>query len=127
MLSISFVAPSSDVVPMDRDLVPRYSDVLPYLSNALRIAEDLGLWVSPLDSMCGLPLCLWPTPQDESLARADIPKGFDGGEFIKTEVCQACAAETKCYGLRRRYAMLHGTGELRPLTATSLGTAESRC
>jgi MoaA/NifB/PqqE/SkfB family radical SAM enzyme len=115
LLSLSFVAPSSDVVPLDRGLIPRYSDVLPYLREALRIAQERGLWVSPLDSMCGLPLCLWPTALDEPLARADIPTGFDGGEFIKTEACRSCAAQAKCYGLRRRYAMLHGTEELRPV------------
>ena len=123
MLSISFVAPSSDVVPMDRDLVPRYSDVLPYLREALRLAAELGLWVSPLDSMCGIPLCLWPTALDEPLARADIPTGFDGGEFLKTEACRACAAQTKCYGLRRRYAQLHGTAELRPITSAEVASA----
>jgi hypothetical protein len=115
MVSLSFVAPSSDLVPMESDLVPRYSDVLPYLREALRLSSDLGLWVSPLDSMCGLPLCLWPTQLDESLARADIPKGFDGGEFIKTTACESCTAQTKCFGLRRRYAQLHGTQELRPI------------
>ncbi len=123
MLSISFVAPSSDVVPMDRDLVPRYSDVLPHLHEALRLADELGLWVSPLDSMCGLPLCLWPKPVDESIDRDDIPAGFDGGEFIKTETCRACAAQNKCYGLRRRYALLHGTDELRALTDDVRATA----
>jgi MoaA/NifB/PqqE/SkfB family radical SAM enzyme len=119
MLSLSFVAPSSDVVPMDSDLVPRYSDVLPYLREALQLAQDLGLWVSPLDSMCGLPLCLWPTALDEPLARADIPEGFDGGEFLKVDACRSCAAHTKCYGLRRRYALLYGTDELRPLTTAA--------
>lgn len=114
-VSLSFVAPSSDVVPMVADLVPRYSDVLPYLSEALELARQLGLWVGPLDSMCGLPLCLWPVPLDEPLMRADIPPGFDGGEFVKTDACRACAVERKCYGLRRRYAELHGTAELRPL------------
>lgn len=116
MLSLSFVAASSDVVPMDRDLIPRYADVLPYLREALRRAGDLGLWVSPLDSMCGLPLCLWPSSLDEPLSREDIPKGFDGGEFIKTEACRSCMAHTKCYGLRRRYAELYGTAELHPLS-----------
>ena len=79
MLSLSFVAASSDVVPVGPALIPRYSDVVPYLREALRIAQECGLWVSPLDSMCGLPLCLWPTALDEPLARADIPAGFDGG------------------------------------------------
>ena len=115
MLSLSFVAASSDVVPVGPALIPRYSDVVPYLREALRIAQERGLWVSPLDSMCGLPLCLWPTALDEPLARADIPTGFDGGEFLKTEACRSCAAERKCYGLRRRYASLHGTQELHPL------------
>ena len=115
MLSLSFVAASSDVVPMERDLIPRYSDVLPYLREALRRAYDLGLWVSPLDFMCGLPLCLSPWSIDDPLSREDIPVGFDGGEFIKTEACRACVAQTKCYGLRRRYAALHGTAELHPI------------
>jgi len=115
MVTFSFVAPSSDLVPMERDLVPRYSDVLPYLRQALSLAEELDLWVSPLDSMCGLPLCLWPTRLDEPLSRADIPEGFGGGEFLKTEVCRSCTGQSKCYGLRRRYAQLHGVDELRPL------------
>ena len=115
MLSLSFVAASSDVVPLDRHLIPRYSDVLPYLREALDIARARRLWVSPLDSMCGLPLCLWPTALDEPLSRADIPAGFDGGEFIKSEACRSCTAQAKCYGLRRRYALLYGTEELRPL------------
>jgi hypothetical protein len=114
-VTLSFVAPSSDLVPMERDLVPRYSDVLPYLREALSQAQEIGLWVSPLDSMCGLPLCLWPARLDEPLLRADIPAGFDGGEFLKTDACRSCAAQSKCYGLRRRYAQLHGTAELRPL------------
>ena len=100
---------------MERDLVPRYSDVMPHLREALGLAEQLGLWVSPLDSMCGIPLCLWPTQLDESLSRADIPEGFDGGEFIKTTACRSCSAQHKCYGLRRRYAQLYGDEELRPL------------
>jgi MoaA/NifB/PqqE/SkfB family radical SAM enzyme len=125
MLSLSFVAPSSDVVPMDRALIPRYSDVLPYLREALHIAQERGLWVSPLDSMCGLPLCLWPTSLDEPLARADIPKGFDGGEFIKSDACLTCVAQAKCYGLRRRYATLHGTQELHPLTGLAQAAAHS--
>jgi MoaA/NifB/PqqE/SkfB family radical SAM enzyme len=119
-VTLSFVAPSSDLVPMERDLVPRYSDVLPYLRQALRLAGELGVWISPLDSMCGLPLCLWPMRTDEPLARADIPEGFDGGEFIKTDACRSCAAQSKCYGLRRRYARLHGTEELRPLPTAAV-------
>jgi MoaA/NifB/PqqE/SkfB family radical SAM enzyme len=122
MLSLSFVAPSSDLVPMDRTLIPRYGDVLPYLRDALQIAQERGLWVSPLDSMCGLPLCLWPTALDEPLSRADIPAGFDGGEFIKTDACRSCMAQAKCYGLRRRYALLYGTQELHPLNGIQTET-----
>lgn len=117
MVSLSFVAASSDLVPMDRSMIPRYSDVLPYLREALHKAEVCGLWVSPLDSMCGLPLCLWPTSLEEPLARDDIPAGFDGGEFVKTETCRACVAVAKCYGLRRRYITLYGTDELRPIVS----------
>jgi hypothetical protein len=44
-VTLSFVAPSSDLVPMQRDLVPRYSDVLPYLRQALSLAGELGVWI----------------------------------------------------------------------------------
>jgi MoaA/NifB/PqqE/SkfB family radical SAM enzyme len=116
-LSLSFVAPSSDVVPKEAALIPRYSDALPQISLAVEEARRLGLSIGGFESMCGLPLCLVPTSLARYLDFTNIPEGYDGGEFVKTETCRRCALEQKCYGLRRGYRDLHGEGELRAVSA----------
>jgi len=111
ILNVSFVAPSSDVVPRDRALVPRYSDALPEIATAVAEARRLGARVVGFESMCGLPLCLVPRELGE-LAPVDVPEGFDGGEFVKTETCARCSLSPRCWGIRRGYAETHGTSEL---------------
>jgi molybdenum cofactor biosynthesis enzyme MoaA len=112
LLNLSFIGPSTDMVPRDRGLIPRYSDTLPVIAEALSEARRLGVYVNGMDSMCGLPLCLVPGGI-EGLALAEIPPGFDSGEeFIKTDACAQCVMGKKCWGLRRGYAEIHGTGEL---------------
>jgi MoaA/NifB/PqqE/SkfB family radical SAM enzyme len=111
ILNVSFVAPSSDVVPRDRALVPRYSDALPEIAAAVAEAKRLGVRVVGFESMCGLPLCLVPRELGE-LAPVDVPEGFDGGEFLKTETCARCSVAPRCWGVRRGYAEIHGTSEL---------------
>jgi hypothetical protein len=113
MLNISFVGPSTDLVPRDRGLIPRYSDAMPAITEAVREARRLGIRVAGLESMCGLPLCLVPAGAD--LALTELPAGFDQGEFVKTEECGRCAMQGRCWGLRRGYAELHGTSELRAM------------
>jgi MoaA/NifB/PqqE/SkfB family radical SAM enzyme len=114
-LNVSFVASSTDVVPRERDLVPRYSEVLPFLSDALREAERLGLRVGGFESMCGIPLCLVPSGVEGFFRAEALPPGFDGGEFVKASACERCALSARCFGVRRGYAELHGTEELRPV------------
>jgi pyruvate-formate lyase-activating enzyme len=114
-LSVSFIAPSTDLVPRDRSLVPRYSDVLPEMARGLRLAHELGVPVSGFESMCGLPLCLIPSEMQSALTFAEIPDGLDRGEFEKPEPCAACDLGARCYGVRRGYAELYGTDELRPV------------
>jgi MoaA/NifB/PqqE/SkfB family radical SAM enzyme len=111
LVNFSFVAPSSDLVPRTPALIPRYGDVLPYLADAMETARHAGLEVVGLASMCGLPLCLVPGSVRD-LALAEIPPGFDDGEFVKGAACRACALETRCYGLRRGYAAMYGDREL---------------
>jgi len=111
ILNVSFVAPSSDVVPRDRGLVPRYSDALPEIAAAVAEAKRIGVRVVGFESMCGLPLCLVPRGLDE-LTPVDVPEGFDGGEFLKTETCARCSLSPRCWGIRRGYAEIHGTSEL---------------
>src|SRR5262249_22093092 len=114
LVNVSFVAPSSDVVPRDRGLIPRYSDVLPSLFDALAEADRLGVRVVGFESMCGIPLCLVPAASRPRALRA-IEAGYDRGEFQKPDACGGCSLDRYCYGLRRGYAELHGAEELRPV------------
>jgi len=85
----------------------------PSTTDALAEARRLGVHVLGFESMCGLPLCLVPPSLHATLALAEIPAGFDRGEFLKADACRGCRYETTCFGLRRGYAELYGTGELR--------------
>jgi MoaA/NifB/PqqE/SkfB family radical SAM enzyme len=114
-LCISFVAPSTDLVPNDPSWVPRYSDVLPTVAAATAEAASLGVRIDSFDGMCGLPLCLVPGPLQRYATIADLPRddGNGDGEFVKAAACERCALTSRCFGLRRRYAALYGTSELR--------------
>ncbi|APR79807.1 Radical SAM domain heme biosynthesis protein [Minicystis rosea] len=118
-VNISFVAPSSDVVPKEKALVPRYAEALPSLALAVQEAKALGLQIGGFESMCGIPLCLVPMELSPYFSLSDIPEGFDRGEFVKTPACQDCELKNKCYGLRRGYLALHGDDELKPVHAPS--------
>ena len=112
LVNVSFVAASTDIVPRDRALIPRYSDVLPLLADAVTEAARLGVKLLGFESMCGIPLCLVPASLD-GIALAEIPAGFDRGEFLHADACRGCRYETTCFGIRRGYAELYGTSELR--------------
>ncbi|MFO0594952.1 MAG: radical SAM protein [Myxococcaceae bacterium] len=116
-VNVSFVAPSTDVVPRETSLIPRYTDAMPFLADGLRATEKLGLTVVGFDSMCGLPLCLVPTDVSKFFTLGDAPDSE--GEFEKPETCRACSLQRECFGLRRGYAELYGTGELRAVTTQS--------
>jgi hypothetical protein len=111
-INLSFVAPSTDMVPRDTEMIPRYSDAMPEIAAALARAGELELEIRGFESMCGLPLCLVPAPLAPFLQLGELPVGFDRGEFIKTSTCRTCALEHRCYGLRRGYAELYGDSEL---------------
>ena len=119
-LSISFIAPSTDLVPRDPALVPRYAEALPVIAEAVALAAKLGVRVTGFESMCGLPLCLVPGSLASYAALPDLPAGFDRGEFLKPAGCERCALEKKCYGLRRGYAEMHGVEELAPIDHTGV-------
>lgn len=115
--NVSFVAPSTDVVPRDPALVPRYADALPALAEAVAIAEARGVTIGGFESMCGIPLCLVPRSLDRYFALSAVPEGFDEGELVKPEPCGSCALASRCWGLRRGYAEMYGHDELRPVSA----------
>lgn len=116
-LNVSFVAPSTDLVPRDRALIPRYTDVLPEIAEAIEIASARGVTIMGFQSMCGIPLCLVPDSLTSYFEMTEIPEGFDGGEFVRAKTCEGCALDGRCYGLRRGYAELYGESELRTVRA----------
>ena len=115
-VNLSFVAPSSDLVPRDTALIPKYSDVLPDLVGALREGQRLGIGVIGFEAMCGIPLCLVPPEFDGVFRVSAIPQGYDAGEFVRGEACEGCVYNGRCYGLRRGYRDLYGDGELLTMT-----------
>jgi MoaA/NifB/PqqE/SkfB family radical SAM enzyme len=117
-LSISFVAPSTDLVPRDASLIPRYTDALPAIRRAVALAAELGVRITGFESMCGLPLCLAPTDPANVASLPEITD--DRGEFVRGEACASCDVATKCWGLRSGYAAIYGTSEL---TAIALAPA----
>jgi pyruvate-formate lyase-activating enzyme len=115
-ITVSFVAASTDLVPLERELMPRYTDVLPHLAAGVRAARRLSVRLTGFESMCGIPLCLVPDDLSSYFALADAPVEVAPGEFLKPdESCGACALAPQCFGIRRGYARLHGTGELAPV------------
>ncbi len=118
-IALSIAAASTDVVPLDPELIPKYAEVMPSLVVGLDLAAALGVRVSGFESMCGLPLCLVPGGPSRFASLAEAPP--DGGEFLKTDECGRCALAPRCFGLRRNYAALHGTQELRAVPASALG------
>ena len=90
---------------------------MPSLLEGLARARAAGLEVHGFDSMCGLPLCLVPEAERSGFSTIAVSPGDGGGEFVKGEVCAHCAEGHRCYGIRRGYAELYGTAELRPLSS----------
>lgn len=114
-LNLSFVAPSSELVPRDAEMVPRYGDVALQLSEAWRTAKDLGANVTGVDAQCGLPLCLIPADIRENLELPEVPPGAGGTEFSHAKPCESCALKTKCFGVRRGYLDMYGEADLQPV------------
>jgi MoaA/NifB/PqqE/SkfB family radical SAM enzyme len=111
-----FVGSHTDVVPRATSLIPSFSDILPSLTRGLERARAAGIQVGGLDTMCGLPLCLVPPSEREAFSSAPLVPGAGDGEFVKGDVCGTCTESHRCYGVRRGYAELYGTAELRPFT-----------
>jgi MoaA/NifB/PqqE/SkfB family radical SAM enzyme len=109
-VNLSFVGPSTDLVPREASLVPRYTDALPVIAEAIEESRRLGVSLIGFESMCGLPLCLVPGGVRER-DLIDVPAA--NNEFLKTDECARCALDKRCYGIRRGYAEIHGTTELR--------------
>jgi hypothetical protein len=122
----SFVGSHTDVVPRSRALIPTFTDIMPSLVEGLARARALGLRIGGFDSMCGLPLCLVPPEERSQFATAEVGSGGGEGEFVKGETCARCAEAHRCFGVRRGYAELYGTAELRAIAAADAPTSAAR-
>ena len=115
-INVSVASAFTDLVPRTESLIPRYTELLPAMQEGLAIARAAGMPVLGFESMCGIPLCLAPVEPRVFFDLAEIPEGHDGGEFVRAEACGRCELSTRCFGLRRSYAELHGTAEARAVT-----------
>ncbi|MEO8601928.1 MAG: radical SAM protein [bacterium] len=111
----SFVGSHTDVVPRTQALIPSFSQIMPFLFEGLGRAHAAGLEVCGFDSMCGMPLCLVPEAERREFSTFSVSDSDGNGEFVKGDACRQCAERHRCYGVRRGYAELYGTGELRAL------------
>jgi MoaA/NifB/PqqE/SkfB family radical SAM enzyme len=114
-VNVSFIAASTEVVPLDRALVPSYSEALPMLEEAIAEAARVGVKLRGFVSMCGLPLCLVPDAAERYATLRDACARDADLECVKPPACARCALEPKCFGLRHSYAALYGTDEVRPV------------
>jgi MoaA/NifB/PqqE/SkfB family radical SAM enzyme len=121
----SFVGSHTDVVPRTTTLIPRFTDILPSLLDGLERARAAGVEVSGFDSMCGLPLCLVPEAERAAFSKLPVVADGGGGEFVKGAACARCDESYRCYGVRRGYAELYGTEELRALCGDATASAET--
>lgn len=113
-LGLSFVAPSSDLVPRDRELIPRFGEVVPSVEAAVAAARALGVALGSFVTMCGLPLCVI-SPEARAEVIGQRPEGGDGGAFVHPPACDGCAVRDRCYGVRQGYLDLYDAAELRPV------------
>ena len=111
----SFVGSHTDVVPRSRALIPSFTEIMPSLLAGLARGRAVGLRIGGFDSMCGLPLCLVPPDARSQFSTVELDPGAGDGEFVKGAECASCAESQRCFGVRRGYAELYGTAELRPI------------
>jgi len=102
-------------VPRSHALIPSFTEIMPSLLGGLTRARALGVQVGGFDSMCGLPLCLVPPEERSQFSTVELASDAGDGEFIKAEECAHCAEAQRCFGVRRGYAELYGTAELRAI------------
>jgi MoaA/NifB/PqqE/SkfB family radical SAM enzyme len=121
----SFVGSHTDVVPRSRTLIPRFTEIMPSLLAGLARGHAVGLRVSGFDSMCGMPLCLVPPQARSQFSTVELAPGAGDGEFVKGAACASCAEAQRCFGIRRGYAELYGTAELRAIAGDVAAPAAS--
>ncbi len=114
-LTLSVAAPINDRLDVEA-IAPRYTDIAPALREATQAARDLGVPYAGLYGQCGLPPCILDAdPVCFPELSREHPEWSAAEDFVHTEACQPCRLRSKCPGIRKSYAAVHGTDELHPL------------
>lgn len=121
------VAGHIDAGPIEAQVLPTHTSLGPAVAEGLAKARRLGLQIVGFLHPCGIVPCALPDPwvalegvtlrppalDDEATLR-------DGG--VKAPLCQECALNRVCFGVRREYAAVHGLGELKPVPPRPAGS-----
>lgn len=112
LITFSFVAPAFEAWE-SAPLIPRISHVLPFLYQSLEFAGEIGMRVN-IPSICGIPYCMmgpFAHYHEESARESALP----GPDKEKPASCAPCGHFGRCNGIWKKYALLHGTDEFKPM------------
>lgn len=115
-LVLSVVAPTGRSA--DRpDLWPSMEDLAPRLEEALDEAQAVGIAAS-VPEACGVPMCVLPTHRRFfEASRRTVPVTALAQDRVKAPSCAACAVNSQCLGVWRRYAETRGLAGFVPIPA----------
>lgn len=121
-MTVSVAGAFTDLVPRSTLLIPRYSDIVGPMREGIDRARAMNLTVVGFETMCGMPFCVAPVPDGPAafLEIGELPPGEGDGEFVKSDACRSCDLERRCFGVRRSYAELYGTDELKAVHLPAL-------
>lgn len=119
-----------------RRLVPPLAQAVPLMVEALAIARSLGATACSLNTPhCTLPPHAWELLFDAAGMQLLVvnPGGhafaletstIEQGVFV--DACSACAVRPHCHGMRADYLEVHGSGDLRAMTADEIAGYDPR-
>lgn len=119
-----------------RRLVPPLAEAVPRMVEALAIARSFGATACSLNTPhCVLPPSAWELLFDAAgmellvvnpggHAFALETSSIEQGVFV--DGCDTCTVRPHCQGMRADYLDVHGSGDLRPLTAAEVAGYDPR-
>ena len=96
-------------------MIPGFEQVRPHLRAALNACRRLGLDWRGLTGECGVPLCFADASWLDPSRIPELGRTAAGPDFVKPTPCETCEISSRCVGVRRTYADLHGLDGVRPV------------